>query len=70
MISFPKVNLMVNCKDCGKEISEDQVTSCDMCGDPLCEDCAFNGLCSLCLELWKAEIDLEDNYYEDLEDDN
>jgi hypothetical protein len=61
---------MVNCKDCGKELSEDQVTDCSMCGDPLCEECSINGLCSLCLELWEAEIDLQDNYYEDLEDNN
>ena len=60
---------MVNCKDCGKEISEDQVIDCNMCGDPLCEDCSINGFCLMCLELWESEIDIEDNYYEDLEDD-
>jgi len=58
---------MVYCKDCGKAVSKDHIVYCDMCGDPLCEECGINGLCSLCLELWEAEIDLEDNYYEDLD---
>ncbi|MCJ7721940.1 hypothetical protein MUO98_06005 [Candidatus Bathyarchaeota archaeon] len=60
---------MVNCKNCKKEISEDQAIDCDMCGDPLCEECSINGFCLICLELWESKIDLEDNYYEDLEDD-
>ena len=51
---------MVKCTDCGKQISEDPVASCDMCGVPLCEECGTTGLCSTCAELWIAEIDLED----------
>jgi len=61
------VNAMVYCKDCGKEISEDNIVYCDMCGDPICEECGINGLCSMCLELWESEVDLEDRYYEDLD---
>jgi len=51
---------MVKCVDCGKEISEGHVVSCDMCGAPLCKECGTLGLCSACAELWEAEIDLED----------
>ena len=51
---------MIRCTDCGKQISEDHVTYCDMCGAPLCEECGSLGLCSTCAELWEAEIDLED----------
>jgi len=51
---------MVNCKDCGKEISEDTDLCCDMCGTPLCKECETTRLCSMCAELWEAEIDLED----------
>jgi len=51
---------MIKCTDCGKQISEDQVTHCDMCGAPLCEECGTTGLCSTCAELWESEIDLED----------
>ena len=58
---------MVYCKDCGKEISGDNIVYCDMCGDPLCEVCGTTGLCSMCTELWESEIDLEDMYYEGLE---
>lgn len=51
---------MVNCADCGKIIPEDGVVNCDMCGNPLCEECGDLGLCSACAELWESEIDLED----------
>ena len=51
---------MVKCADCRKEILEDNVTCCDMCGAPLCEECGRLGLCLTCAELWEAEIDLED----------
>jgi len=51
---------MVKCVDCGKEIPEDNIVSCDMCGTPLCEGCQTTGLCSTCAELWESEIDLED----------
>jgi len=51
---------MVKCIDCGKEIPEDSVAYCDMCGAPLCEECGNLGLCPNCAELWEAEIDLED----------
>jgi uncharacterized Zn finger protein (UPF0148 family) len=51
---------MIKCTDCGKQISEDHVTHCDMCGTPLCEECGTTGLCSTCAELWESEIDLED----------
>lgn len=53
-------HIMIKCTDCGKQISEDHATYCDMCGAPLCEECGSLGLCSTCAELWKAEIDLED----------
>ena len=51
---------MVVCADCGTEIPEDSVVCCDMWGAPLCEECGNLGLCSTCVELWEAEIDLED----------
>jgi len=51
---------MVKCTDCGKEISEDSVVDCNMCGAPFCEECGNLGLRSTCAELWIAEIDLED----------
>jgi predicted amidophosphoribosyltransferase len=51
---------MIKCTDCGKQISEDHATHCDMCGAPLCEECGSLGLCSTCAELWGSEIDLED----------
>jgi NAD-dependent SIR2 family protein deacetylase len=47
---------MVKCTDCGKEIPEDSVVDCDMCGAPLCEECGNLGLRSTCAELWEAEI--------------
>jgi hypothetical protein len=56
---------MIKCTDCGKQISEDHVTHCDMCGAPLCEECGTNGLCSTCAELWESEIDLEDTEAEE-----
>ena len=51
---------MIKCVDCGKEIPEDHIVYCDMCGAPLCEECGTLGLCLTCAELWEAEIDLED----------
>jgi len=51
---------MVKCANCGKEIPEEHVVCCDICGAPLCEQCGATGLCSNCTELWIAEIDLED----------
>jgi len=51
---------MIECTDCGKQIPEDHVVSCDMCGVPLCAECGNLGLYSTCAELWEAEIDLED----------
>jgi len=51
---------MVDCADCGREVSEDIAIACDMCGSPLCEECRTTGLCSTCAELWEAEVDLED----------
>jgi predicted amidophosphoribosyltransferase len=51
---------MVKCADCRKEIPEDRVVYCDMCGAPLCGECEIIGLCSTCAELWESEIDLED----------
>jgi predicted amidophosphoribosyltransferase len=51
---------MIKCVDCGKEIPEDHIVYCDMCGAPLCEECGNLGLCLTCAELWEAEIDLED----------
>jgi len=51
---------MVKCTNCGKEIPEGHDSSCDMCGTPLCKECATTGLCSTCAELWESEIDLED----------
>ena len=50
---------MVNCTECRKEIHEERVVYCDVCGDPLCETCGNLGLCSTCAELWEAEMDLE-----------
>lgn len=44
----------------GKEIPEDSIVCCDMCGAPLREECGTTGLCSNCAELWESEIDLED----------
>jgi uncharacterized Zn finger protein (UPF0148 family) len=51
---------MIKCTDCEKQIPEDHITHCDMCGAPLCEECGTTGLCSTCAELWESEIDLED----------
>lgn len=51
---------MVICVDCGKEISEDDDLRCEMCGEPICEDCETGSLCSACAELWESEMDLED----------
>jgi len=51
---------MIKCTDCGKQISEDHIVYCDICGAPLCEECGTTGLCSTCAELWESEIDLED----------
>jgi hypothetical protein len=51
---------MVKCTDCGIEILENQVVYCQMCGNPLCQECETTGLCSTCTELWELEIDLED----------
>ncbi len=56
---------MVKCADCGKDVSEDSVVYCDMCGAPLCEECGNLGPCSTCAELWEAEIDLEDTEAEE-----
>jgi predicted amidophosphoribosyltransferase len=39
---------LVECSKCGKEISEDYVTYCSICGSPLCRDCGKLGLCSAC----------------------
>jgi uncharacterized Zn finger protein (UPF0148 family) len=51
---------MARCADCGKEIPENGIIHCDMCGAPLCEECGNLGLCLTCAELWETEIDLED----------
>ncbi len=51
---------MAKCADCGKEVSKDQSSYCDMCGSPLCKECGNLGLCLSCDELWEAEIDLND----------
>ena len=48
------------CTYCGKDVSEDGVVYCEMCGVPLCMECAATGYCASCGELWEAEIDLED----------
>jgi len=56
---------MIKCTDCGKQISKDPVTHCDMCGAPLCEECGTTELCSTCAELWESEIDLEDTEAEE-----
>ena len=56
---------MVKCTDCGKDVSEDSVVYCEMCGVPLCVDCAATGHCANCGELWEAEIDLEDTETEE-----
>ena len=61
---------MVECVDCGKEISEKHDLCCDTCGAPLCEECGITGICSKCTELWESEIDLEDMYYEDIESED
>jgi hypothetical protein len=50
---------MVECVECNKEITEDEEICCEICGAPLCQECAVNGLCAACTELWIAEIDLE-----------
>jgi len=47
--------LMVECTNCKKEILEDEATCCELCGMPLCQECAFNGLCTTCTELWISE---------------
>ena len=54
-----------HCEVCGKEIPEDHIVYCDMCGAPLCEECGTTGLCSTCAELWESEIDLEDTEAEE-----
>lgn len=51
---------VVRCIDCGKVITKDEVVHCDHCGASLCRNCGIMGLCSNCMELWEAEIDLED----------
>ena len=56
---------MVECANCGKDVSEDSVVYCDMCGAPFCEECGNLGLCLNCAELWEAEIDLEDTEAEE-----
>ena len=61
---------MIKCADCGKQISEDHVKYCDMCGVPLCEECGITRVCSTCAELWESEVDLEDMYYEDVESED
>lgn len=58
---------METCVDCGENISGSQVNYCDVCGDPLCEDCSVYGLCLRCFQLMEEEVDLEDDYFEDLE---
>ena len=60
---------MVKCIDCGKEIPQDHDLNCDQCGAPLCEKCGIARICSRCNELWESEMDLEDMYYEDIEED-
>ena len=50
---------MVKCEDCGKEISENETTYCQMCGALLCQECEVDGLCTLCTELLISEIDEE-----------
>jgi len=55
----------VKCTDCGKDVSEDGVVYCEMCGAALFMECAATGYCANCSELWEAEIDLEDTETEE-----
>ena len=56
---------MVKCADCGKDVSEDGVVYCEMCGASLCLECATTGYCANCGELWETETDLEDTETEE-----
>lgn len=56
---------MAKCTDCGRNVSEDGVVYCEVCGAPLCMECAAAGHCANCGELREAETDLEDTETEE-----
>ena len=56
---------MVKCADCARDVSEDSVVYCEMCGVLICADCAATRYCANCGELWETEIDLEDTETEE-----
>jgi len=75
---------LVECVDCGRNVSEadvlycskcdravcmDCVVYCSDCGAPLCNDCGSSGLCPSCEEAMEAEEELEILGTEEIEEE-
>jgi len=51
---------MKKCYNYGKNKSEEELGSCEICGELICEECMTDNICFICAELWISEMDLDD----------